>query len=535
MIGVFSQLESPRLVAVYRVGIGWQFAVDSDKAKFSEITGLASDNSGALAGLANTDDQLPIDTATAIGLIDLAMRQSKVAVVCVVDRAELVCANATYGTMSPSDKAVLSILQALAADASVADTRNLLILVTDTLSDLHSSLRLASSRFYAIQIVPPDYNERLEIARQVLTQLETTHNCQLEISAEQFAQATSMMTRYGLLDVLLDAKQSGKLTKAQVRTVKAQVMSQEYGDILEPLDPIESGWRGVAGMAQLKAYFDTIVADMLSGNLSDVPAGILCAGAAGLGKTHFMRCVAGETGLPVINLNIGRILGSLVGESEGNLERALTAIRGAAPCMVVLDEIETTFPDRSTQGAQGDSGIGQRILKRMLEELSNADNRGRVVWIGITNFPQKLDAALSRAGRFDITVAFLPPTESERVALVELYCAKYDMLIPSQKSLLDHAGKLAGYTNAEIENVVRKARQICVDRWQDGQVSLAITDAISRVRANTRDVQVMTLNALAAVNDSDLLPDAYIDQWRNVTGQVSTATTQKSETRKSLF
>jgi len=382
--------------------------------------------------------------------------------------------------------------------------------------DLHESLRLASSRYYAIEILPPDFEERLQIAELVFPQLQD-NGCDLQLSPQEFSQATSMLTRYGLMDVLLDANAQKSLTRSQVKAVKSQVMSQEYGDVLESLDPLPNGFDGIAGLQPLKSCFTEIFDNMLAGNYGDVPAGLLLAGAAGLGKSYFCRGAAGASGLPFINFNVGRLLGSYVGQSERNLERALTAIKSAAPCIVVLDEIETTFPDRSTAAPAGDSGVGSRILKRMLEELSNPANRGKIVWVGITNFPNKLDAALSRAGRFDLTIAFLPPTDREREQLIALYAIKYQMAIP-QPSILDSVVKaLAGYTNAEIENVARKARQL--SRTMD--IDLAWQESPKRVRQNTRDVLLMTNLALSAVNDCDMLPPEYIDQWRRLTNQTN--------------
>lgn len=532
---VFSGLDQPRLVATFRYGVGWSFVVDSDQAKFKQIVGLDQAAAGAFSGLTSneSEDGLPLDPSQAIGLVDLALRQDQTPVVIVIDRAEFIAPMQSYDRMQPSDKAILSILQRLASDRAVADTRNILIMVTDSLVDLHESLRLASSRFYAIEIAPPDYNERLEIASQVFDQL--AGSVDLGLSVAEFSQATSMMTRYGLMDIFLDAKSSGALTKEQVRTVKAKVLSQEYGDILEMLDPLESGFAGVAGLEKLKVFFSDLVNNMISANIADVPTGVLFAGAAGLGKSYFMRGVAGQCGLPVINFNVGRLLGSFVGQSERNLERALLAVRSAAPCLVVLDEIETTFPDRSTAGPNGDSGVSSRILKRMLEELSTPSQRGRVCWIGITNFPQKLDAALSRAGRFDITVAFLPPSQEERETLLTVYAGKYAAPLPAVETLRQVASDLIGYTNAEIENIARKARQIAKSSNDQAVIDLAWRQAVERVRANTRDVASMTNAALLAVNDADLLPSEFLDQWRQITGQSKPASQATKPASKALF
>jgi len=527
--------DSPRLVAVYRVGLGWSFALESDRANFTTLVGLAAASNDPFAGMSGSASagDLPLDAATAVGLIDIAMRQSDQQVVIVIDRAELVAANQGYDRMSAADKAILSILQSVASERRVEDTSNLLILITDVLIDLHESLRLATSRYYAIEIFPPDYGERLAIGEKVLPQLIES-GCNVELSAQEFATATSMLSRYGLMDVLRDGRASASLSRSQVREIKSAAMAQEYGEIIETLDPLPNGFLDIAGMVPLKNYFRSVVDHMVAANYSDVPTGILCAGAAGLGKSFFMRGLAGECGLPTINFNIGKVLGSFVGQSEKNLERAITAIKSASPCIVVIDEIESVFPNRASGSPNGDSGVSSRILKRMLEVLSDPALRGRVLWIGITNYPQNLDAALARAGRFDVVVAFVPPSKSEIVALIELYSVKYGLSvsyagIAAMRGIDEIAASLAGYTNAEIENVARKSRQLnaqgmdFTDSWQE---------AIARVRSNTRGVLEMTNAALLAVNDSDLLPSEYIAQWRRVTQQ-ETLPAQKSGSLKS--
>jgi transitional endoplasmic reticulum ATPase len=516
--------DDPRLVAVYRVGIGWRFPVESDRAKFARIAlgesaPAANSPFAGLAGNASADD-LPIDTASAIGLIDAALRQQEIQIVCVIDRAELVAPNASYDRMSESDKSTLSILQALASDPVVGDLENLLFLVTDVLLDLHESLRLATSRYAAVEIVPPDFNERLAIAEKTLPQLESA-NCNVQLSAREFAIATSMLSRYGIMDVLQDALAAGELTRSQVRAVKNEAMAQEYGEVIEVLDPLLDGFAGIAGMGALKEFFTGIIGEMVAGEYSNVPTGILCAGAAGLGKSYFVKGIAGEFSLPVINFNLGKLLGSYVGQSERNLERAITAIRSAQPCIVMIDEIESAFPNRANGTQSGDSGVSNRILKRMLEVLSDPSLRGRVLWIGITNYPQQIDAALARAGRFDVTVAFVPPSAQEIAYLIEVYSNKFDLpLVATSAELERVAEKFAGYTNAEIETVARKVKQLYASN-KIGSVFACWIAALSKVRSNTRGVEEMTKYALLAVNDSDLLPVEYIEQWKRITNQAS--------------
>lgn len=514
---VFSLADQPYLTAIYRVGVGWSFAVESDRARFAQIAGLAPQTApSAFAGLVNNSqqaDDLPIEIAAAVLLIDQALRQTDQRVLCIIDRAELVSPATNYDRMSQPERATLSILQAIASDYAIANSGNLFVLITDTILELHDSLRLANSRYFAVEITPPDRDERQLIVDKVLPQL-AAGSVRVEVQPDQLVATTSMLSRYALVDIFRDATARGVLSMEAVRQVKSQALAMEYGEVIETLDPLPKGYDQIAGMEKLKAYCNEVIANMRVANYLDCPVGLLFCGAAGLGKTHFTRALAGQSGLPAINFNVGKLLGSFVGQSERNLERALTAIRSAAPCIVLIDEIESAFPDRAT-AVSGDSGVSARILKRMLEELSNPNQRGRVLWIGCTNYPRKIDAALARAGRFDVSVAFVPPTINEILNLIEMLAAGLQLMPNDPASI---AQRLQGYTNAEIDQVSRKARQVFAASGCTNDE--AWHGAIDRVRANTRGVQEMTLAALEAVNDADLLPAEYLDQWRRVTNQV---------------
>src|SRR5262245_57315458 len=261
------------LVAIYRIGSGWTFALDSARAEFCELVGLGNGNAGEFAGLGvNSQTELPLEPETMIGLVEIGLKQSNRRVAVILDRAELICPATSYDRMSPGDKAVLSILQSLAVNEQIADSGNLLILVTDTLQDIAETVRLASGRFYAIEIVPPDYAERLEIAELVMDKL--VGRVSFEMSAQELAASTSMMTRYALQDSLLVAKQAGVLTKQIVRDGKNATMKQEYGDVIELLEPLPNGFSGIAGQERLKQFATDVVANMIAGNYQDVPAGI---------------------------------------------------------------------------------------------------------------------------------------------------------------------------------------------------------------------------------------------------------------------
>jgi len=180
------------------------------------------------------------------------------------------------------------------------------------------------------------------------------------------------------------------------------------------------------------------------------------------------EAVAGEAGINFVILNLARILGSYVGVSERNLEKALRAIHSLAPVGVFIDEIDQAI----SRGGGGDSGVSSRIFKRLLEVMSDTGNRGRVLFLAATNRPDLLDAALRRPGRFDKKIPFLIPDPEERAAIFSVMARAYglaDALIVPPECV----ARTEGWTGAEIEAAVIKALEVAEDEGLSPSEALA--------------------------------------------------------------
>src|SRR5208283_246798 len=98
------------------------------------------------------------------------------------------------------------------------------------------------------------------------------------------------------------------------------------------------------------------------------PRGILLLSPPGCGKSAFCKALGNEVGRPTIMLDIGSLMGSLVGQSESNLRLALRQIDAMAPAVVMIDEVEKAL---SGVGQQGDSGVASRMFGNLLSWLSD--------------------------------------------------------------------------------------------------------------------------------------------------------------------
>jgi SpoVK/Ycf46/Vps4 family AAA+-type ATPase len=235
--------------------------------------------------------------------------------------------------------------------------------------------------------------------------------------------------------------------------------------------------------------------------------GVLLCGPSGTGKTLLVYALARASGFNCVKIDMSRILGQYVGESEKNFKKCLLGAQSQQPAIVFVDEIDTAFK----RGDERDSGVSRNIFSEFLQFTGNTQNRGKVIFIAATNRPDLLDPALKRAGRFDKKIPILAPARAERAAVFRVLIQKYRF----QTDIPDldvYAEKTRGYTGAEIETVLRKAYELACDAMPDRSgtsepviQSEHLSPAIDKCRPNTGQVELMTRLAVAECDDSDLL------------------------------
>ena len=121
--------------------------------------------------------------------------------------------------------------------------------------------------------------------------------------------------------------------------------------------------------------------------------------------------LAKEANLNFIEIDLGKVFGGLVGETESNVRKLIEAIEAAAPCIVFADEIDSVLS--SGRQSSGDSGTSARVFNSLMTWLSDPGRVGKVVFLAATNRPELLDAALVRAGRIDVKIPMLPPSKGD--------------------------------------------------------------------------------------------------------------------------
>ena len=298
---------------------------------------------------------------------------------------------------------------------------------------------------------------------------------------------------------------------------KREILERECFGLVEFVEP-GHGFEVVGGMDEVKKDLLVIAESIREGRTSRVPMGILFTGPMGTGKTFVAEAFAKECGLTTIKLKNFR--SKWVGATEGNLEKILNVIRAIGQVVVIIDEGDRAFGN--TDG-EGDGGTSSRVIARIKEFMSDTSNRGRILFLVMTNRPDKLDVDLKRAGRLDRKIPFLyvqTPEEVELVAKALLRKNKIKTNIDLTTIRDGFSSKLVGYSNADIEAVLLlanddAARENTSDATGDAGEPIVQESHFLRAAMDyfpSRDVELLEYMELLAVFESSsrrLLPAKY--------------------------
>jgi transitional endoplasmic reticulum ATPase len=189
-----------------------------------------------------------------------------------------------------------------------------------------------------------------------------------------------------------------------------------------------------------------------------LPRGFFFVGSPGTGKTLLARAIAGELELPLISIYSSALFSRWVGESEKELEQIFRKAKQVAPCILLLDEVESIAPIRR---AAGDSGVSQRIVNQLLREMDNTRDFKELIIIATTNRMDLVDPALVRPGRFDYVVRFDAPDEEGRLEIFKIHTKEMQIAPSIVKEL---ARRSHGLVGSDIESLCRRARLAAIQR-----------------------------------------------------------------------
>jgi SpoVK/Ycf46/Vps4 family AAA+-type ATPase len=205
------------------------------------------------------------------------------------------------------------------------------------------------------------------------------------------------------------------------------------------------------------------------------PRGVLLLSPPGCGKSQFCKALGREVDRPVLILDVGSLMGSLVGQSEERTRQALRVIDAMAPCVLMIDEVEKAF---AGVNGSSDSGVSSRMFGTFLSWLN--DHESDVFVVCTANDVSKLPPEFGRSERFDAIFFLDLPQPEERDAIWQLYLDVFQ---------LDHSQRRpddTDWTGAEIKACCRLAALLDVTLLEAAMnvvpVAVTASESVERLR-----------------------------------------------------
>lgn len=272
-------------------------------------------------------------------------------------------------------------------------------------------------------------------------------------------------------------------------TEKKQIISQTQ--ILE-FYPTNQKISDIGGLENLKEWLKR-----RSGGLSKraeayglpSPKGLLLVGVQGTGKSLTAKAIASDWNLPLLRLDVGKLFGGIVGESESRMRQMIQLSEAIAPCILWIDEVDKAFAGIESKG---DSGTTNRVLATFITWLS--EKKSSVFVVATANNIYVLPPEILRKGRFDEIFFIGLPNLEEKKSILKVHLSrlrpkswpKYDI-----ETLSEIANKFSG---AEIEEAIIEAMHIAFSENREfttEDIYYSIKQCVPLAHSNSEQIEAL--------------------------------------------
>lgn len=359
------------------------------------------------------------------------------------------------------------VVQAVADAVQLGKTRRTFLVILAPEVELPAELE---KLFVTIQHALPDQDQLEEIARGIATEADELPDDQ---ELDRLLEAAAGLTRYeaeGAFSLAL--VRHGRLEPTPVWELKAQAL-EESG--LLSLHRGAEFFGDLGGLDALKNFCARALGPPSRDRYRPHARGVMLLGVPGTGKSAFAKALGNETNRPTLVLDVGTLLGSLVGQTESRTRQALEIVDAMAPCVLFIDELEKSLA--GSGGAAADSGVSSRMLGTLLSWLN--DHTSDVFVCCTANDVAQLPPELLRAERFDAVYFLDLPKAQQRQSIWQMYQIGFDL--KAQSLPADE-----GWTGAEIASCCRLAALLDVPLVDAAQhvvpVAATAAESIERLR-----------------------------------------------------
>lgn len=256
--------------------------------------------------------------------------------------------------------------------------------------------------------------------------------------------------------------ESLKVTMDHFRAAQEKINPASLRDVVVEVPNVK--WEDIGGLDATKNELKEIVQwpvlhpDLFKEYGQPPSRGVLFYGPPGCGKTMLAKAVANECQANFISIKGPELLTMWFGESEANVRNIFDKARGAAPCVLFFDELDSIAKARG--GNTGDSGASDRVINQLLTEMDGMTSAKTVFIIGATNRPDIIDPALMRPGRLDQLIYIPLPDLEARVGVLQASLRKSP--VAPDVNLRDIAEATQGFSGADLSAICQRAVKLAI-------------------------------------------------------------------------
>lgn len=233
----------------------------------------------------------------------------------------------------------------------------------------------------------------------------------------------------------------------------------------------------------------------------DIPKGMMIVGMPGCGKSLAAKATAKLFKVPLVRLDVGRLLGKYIGESEENMRRALKLAEAISPCVLWIDELEKAFSGIGSTG--GGSDVTTRLFGQFLTWMQEKENT--VFIVATANDISRIPPEFLRKGRFDELFYVDFPNNEERKKIIEIHLKKRGKW-NRDLDIISVVKDTDGYSGADLEAIVKDAVESC---FVEGRKQIT-TDDLKKAQKSIKSISSTLSTRIKqikeAVKDMDLKP-----------------------------
>ena len=222
--------------------------------------------------------------------------------------------------------------------------------------------------------------------------------------------------------------------------------------------------------------------------------GVLFYGPPGCGKTLLAKAVANECQANFISIKGPELLTMWFGESEANVRDVFAKARGAAPCVLFFDELDSIAQQRGGNSGDG-GGAGDRVMNQLLTEMDGVGSKKNVFVIGATNRPDIIDTALMRPGRLDQLIYIPMPDYESRLSILTAVLRKTP--VHKDVDLQYLATQTDKFTGADLTEICQRSAKLAIREDIERNMER------ERIQADAREQGLMEED----VEEEDLVPE----------------------------